>query len=88
MRSLKRNLCHVASSHLLQVNEKEYNFDFADEELGQAPAVVNFCRREQGIIVKKGNPKGITGVKDFGEKGIRIVNRPEEPEHVFCLTVN
>ena len=77
LKSLKRNLCHIASSHLLQENEKEYNFDFADEELGQVPAVVNFCRREQGIIVKKGNPKGITGVKDLKEKGLRIVNRPE-----------
>jgi putative molybdopterin biosynthesis protein len=77
LRALKRNLCHIASSHLLQENEKEYNFDFADEELGQVPAVVNFCRREQGIIVKKGNPKGITGVKDLKEKGLRIVNRPE-----------
>ncbi len=76
LKSLKRNLCHIASSHLLQENEKEYNFDFADEELGQAPAVVNFCRREQGIIVKKGNPKGITGIRDLKEKGARIVNRP------------
>lgn len=76
LRSLKRNLCHISSSHLLQDNETEYNFDFAHEELGQIPAVVNFCRREQGIIVKKGNPKGISGVKDLKEKGLRIVNRP------------
>ena len=77
LKSLKRNLCHIASSHLLQENEREYNFDFADEELGQVPALVNFCRREQGIVIKKGNPKGITGLQDLKEKGIKIVNRPE-----------
>ena len=76
LKTLKRNLCHIASSHLLQENEKEYNFDFANEELGQVPAVVNFCRREQGILIPKGNPRGISGVADIREKGLRIVNRP------------
>jgi len=47
----------MASSHLLQENEEEYNFGFAEEELGQLSAVINFCRREQGIIIAKGNSK-------------------------------
>jgi putative molybdopterin biosynthesis protein len=76
LRALKSNLCHMASSHLLQEDEKEYNFDFARNELGQVPAVVNFSRREQGILVTHGNPKGINGIKDLAEKDIKIVNRP------------
>ncbi|MFC1841158.1 substrate-binding domain-containing protein [Thermodesulfobacteriota bacterium] len=76
LRALKRNLCHVSSSHLLQEDETEYNFDFAHEELGQVPAVVNFCRREQGILIQKGNPRGISSVEDFTKEGIKIVNRP------------
>ncbi len=76
IRTLRRNLCHIASSHLLQENEKEYNFGFAAEELEQMPAVVNFCLREQGIILAKSNPKQIHGVADLGKPGIRIVNRP------------
>ncbi len=76
IRALRRNLCHMASSHLLQENEQEYNFGFAEDELGQLPAVVNFCRREQGIILAKGNPKEIRGVADLGKPGLRIVNRP------------
>jgi len=44
-------------------------------ELDQVPAVVNFCRREQGILTAKGNPKGIHGVGDLGKTGIKIVNR-------------
>ena len=39
------------------------------------PAVVNFCRREQGILVPQGNPKKISGVADLAGPGIRIVNR-------------
>ena len=40
------------------------------------PAVVNFSRREQGLLVAAGNPKNISGVADLAESGMRIVNRP------------
>ena len=40
------------------------------------PAIVNFCKREQGILVKKGNPKKIKTVADLAQSGICIVNRP------------
>jgi putative molybdopterin biosynthesis protein len=76
IRALRQNLCHIASSHLLQENEKEYNFEFATRELEKSPAVVNFCRREQGILVQKGNPESIGGIADLARKGLNIVNRP------------
>jgi len=76
IRSLRRNLCHIASSHLLQENEQEYNFGIAEEELGQLPGMINFCKREQGLLVAKDNPEKIQGVQDLGRPGIRIVNRP------------
>lgn len=76
IRALRRNLCHIASSHLLQENGQDYNFGFAREELEQLPAVVNFCRREQGLLLAKGNPKGIQKIADLGKSGIKIVNRP------------
>jgi putative molybdopterin biosynthesis protein len=76
IRAIRRNLCHIASSHLLQENEQEYNFGFAREELGHVPGIINFCKREQGLILAKGNPKKIQGIPDLGRSGIRIVNRP------------
>ena len=33
LKALRQNLCHIASSHLLQDDEAEYNFDFATQEL-------------------------------------------------------
>lgn len=75
IRALKQNLCHMATSHLLQEDEKEYNFDFATQLLDRQPVVVNFCRRRQGLVVAKGNPKGIRMVADLAQPGIRIVNR-------------
>jgi len=75
IKSLKQGLCDIATSHLIQDDEKEYNFAFVKLEFNPPPAVVNFCRREQGILLRPGNPKGINEIADLGKKGIRIVNR-------------
>ncbi|MCF8091014.1 MAG: helix-turn-helix transcriptional regulator [Desulfotignum sp.] len=74
LKALKQNLCHIASSHLVGDND-EYNFPFLKDEMHQMPAVVNFCQREQGIVVQKGNPKQIGSVKDLCSPEITIVNR-------------
>jgi excisionase family DNA binding protein len=76
LKALRQNLCHMASSHLLQENENEYNFDFAVKELDRMPAVVNFCRREQGLLIGKKNPKKIKQVSDLARPEVRIANRP------------
>lgn len=73
--ALKKNLCHIASSHLLAENN-EYNFPVLKKEMHPLPAVVNFCLREQGILVKKGNPRKINAVEDLGRPGMKIINRP------------
>jgi putative molybdopterin biosynthesis protein len=76
LRALRRNLCHIASSHLLQENENEYNFEFVAEQFEKMPAVINFCRRQQGLLLQKGNPKNIIDINDLAREGIRIANRP------------
>lgn len=76
LQALRQNLCHIASSHLLGENGQDYNFEFASRELDYMPAVVNFCKREQGILVARGNPKNIRAISDLAQPGIRIVNRP------------
>lgn len=77
LKALRNGLCHIASSHLLQEDEEEYNFDFMQRELGgEVAAVVNFCRREQGLLVAKGNPKGIQRITDLDKPEVTIANRP------------
>jgi molybdate-binding protein len=77
LKILHDGLCHIAGSHLLQADEKEYNFDFAREKLGnEVAAVVNFCRREQGLLVAKGNPKQLQAISDLGLAGVSLANRP------------
>jgi len=76
LQALRQNFCQIASSHLLHENGYDYNFEFASQELDRMPAIVNFCKREQGILVKKGNPKKVRSIADLAQPGICIVNRP------------
>lgn len=76
LQALRQNLCHIASSHLLEEDGRDYNFEFASRELDYMPAVVNFCKREQGIMVARGNPKNINGIADLDQTDVHIVNRP------------
>jgi excisionase family DNA binding protein len=55
---------------------RDYNFGHARRELDEAPAVVNFCIREQGYLVVPGNPNAVRDAGDIVRKGLRVVNRP------------
>ncbi len=78
IQALRKNMCHIASSHLVADTDgpdKEYNFPFLEKEMKRMPAAVNFCMRQQGILVQKKNPWGIKGIQDLSQPGITIVNR-------------
>lgn len=74
LKALRMNLCHIAASHLVADNT-EYNFPFIKDEMIQAPAVVNLCHREQGLMVAPGNPEKIASIEDLEKKGLTMVNR-------------
>jgi putative molybdopterin biosynthesis protein len=75
IRALRQRFCQVATSHLMQENDEDYNFDFISHEVMPTPVVVNFCRRCQGLVVAKDNPKQIQRTEDLGRPGVRVVNR-------------
>ncbi len=74
--ALRKGICHIATAHMLQDDNSEYNFELAGSELGLMPVIINFCQREQGILLQKGNPKKIESIKDLSNSGIKIANRP------------
>ena len=76
LRALRQRSCHIGVCHLLQDDKEEYNFRFAEQEMAQAPVFINFSKREQGILIGRGNPKNITSVADLAGDGVKIVNRP------------
>ena len=76
LKALRQGTCHIAACHLLQDDNKEYNFQFADTELDRSPVFINFSKRQQGLLVAKGNPKEIFSVTDLAREDVKIVNRP------------
>jgi len=76
--ALKNGNCHIAASHLLDLETGEYNYPFIKKHFPELKAVIlNLAHREQGLIVKKGNPLGIKSLKDLAEKRVSFVNRQE-----------
>jgi putative molybdopterin biosynthesis protein len=74
--ALRDGLCHIAGSHLLDPETGEYTLPYVDRVLGDADiAIVRLVHREQGVIVAPGNPRGIAGIDDLAQPGLRYVNR-------------
>ncbi|MFZ5597085.1 MAG: molybdopterin biosynthesis protein [Bacillota bacterium] len=74
--ALKRGEAHCAGTHLLDEETGEYNVSYIKRLLpGRKMVLVNLVYREQGLIVARGNPKGITGVKDLAKEGVNYINR-------------
>lgn len=76
--ALQTRRAPVAAVHLLDPKTGEYNLPFIHEHLSKRSLVgVHLARRTQGLFVRKGNPKGIRGVKELKRAGVRFLNRQE-----------
>lgn len=74
--ALMRGDVHFAGIHLLDPATGEYNLNYLERYLSEKPwLLVNLAIREQGLIVKKGNPLGIKGLADLTRKEVRYINR-------------
>ncbi len=74
--AVRRGQTHLAGSHLLETDTGEYNFAYIERYLKTIPVrVVQLARRQQGLLVKPGNPLQIQGIEDLARPEIRFVNR-------------
>ncbi len=66
----------VAGMHLFDPASGDFNFPFLERYLpGADLLVVNLAIRQQGLIVPRGNPKGIGGIGDLVREEISCINR-------------
>ncbi len=73
---LKRGEAHLAGTHLLDNATGEYNAPFIRRyNQGQDIVLVNLAHRVQGLIIQKGNPRGVESLADLPRDGVRFVNR-------------
>ncbi len=74
--ALAQHAADVAGVHLLDVETGEYNTPFVKHLLPEEDIVlVNLAFRENGLLIARGNPKNIRGLRDLTRRGIRFINR-------------
>lgn len=74
--ALRRGEAHLAGSHLLNPETGEYNISYIRKFMPGIPVkVVALVGRDQGLIVKRGNPRGIKGLDDLTRTQVQFVNR-------------
>jgi putative molybdopterin biosynthesis protein len=74
--ALKRGEAHFAGTHLLDPETGEYNLAALQQYLPDVPVrLVKFVNREQGLMVRRGNPKGVKSLEDLTRPKVQFVNR-------------
>lgn len=74
--AVRRGEAHAAGCHLLDTETGAYNIAFMKKYFPHGGVKLIRCvGRQQGLMVQKGNPLGITGFADIAKAGLRYVNR-------------
>jgi putative molybdopterin biosynthesis protein len=74
--ALRRGEAHIAGSHLLDTKTGEYNISYIRQYMPGIPVkVVALVGRKQGLMVQRGNPKGINGLANLTDPDVRFMNR-------------
>ena len=76
--ALQQRTAHLAGSHLLDEETGDFNRGYIQHlltPLGVRVVLLGFVEREQGLIVARGNPKGIQGLADLQRPDVLFVNR-------------
>ncbi len=74
--ALKGGEAHLAGCHLLNPSSGEYNFPVVEKHFSDKNMVlINFLYRQQGLLLLRDNPLGISGMGDLTRPEIRFVNR-------------
>ncbi len=74
--AIRKGTCHMAGSHLLDTETGAYNLSYIKRYIPNMDVTVfHLVLREQGLIIKKGNPKKIQGIEDLTRDDVLFVNR-------------
>ena len=74
--ALGRGEAQLGGIHLLNESDGSYNVSYVEQYIPDGGvALIECVRRAQGLIVQKGNPLGISSVKELERSGVRYANR-------------
>lgn len=74
--ALRRGEAHLGGSHLLDPETGEFNVRYIRDYLPDTPVkLVTLVGRQQGLLVRPGNPLGIHSLEDLARPDVRFMNR-------------
>ena len=74
--SVKRGEAHMAGTHLLDPETGEYNISYIRRFVPDVPVrLVTLAGREQGLVVRRGNPKSVHSLKDLTRSDVQFIER-------------
>ena len=74
--AIRDGRCHMGGTHLLDPETGEYNVSYVQRHLQGTPVrLLTLAFREQGLMVPRGNPRGIQELSDLTRADVRLVNR-------------
>ncbi|MDR0841927.1 MAG: molybdopterin biosynthesis protein [Acidobacteriota bacterium] len=74
--AIEKGITHFSGSHLLDTQTGEYNRSYITRYIKSVPVtLVTLVHRWQGLMVVRGNPKGVHSVDDLTREGITFINR-------------
>jgi putative molybdopterin biosynthesis protein len=74
--AIKRGEAHIGGTHLLDPESGSYNIPDIQRLIPDTPVtLIHLVRREQGLIVQRGNAKNITRITDLTRSDLSFVNR-------------
>ncbi|GAB4334571.1 MAG: molybdopterin biosynthesis protein [Desulfobulbaceae bacterium] len=74
--AVREELTHLAGTHLLDPETGEYNVSYLRRYLGDMEAaLITLVHREQGFMVRPGNPKNIREIDDLLRNDVVFINR-------------
>jgi len=74
--ALKSGGAYTGGIHLLDAATGEYNLPWLKQYFPEGGvALIEGVRRQQGLLVKRGNPLGLKGFESIAREGLRYVNR-------------
>jgi len=74
--AVKKGVANLCTTHILDDQKNVYNIPVIEKYLPDREVVlVHIAKRQQGLIIRKGNPKKIAGIEDLGREDVKFINR-------------
>lgn len=74
--AFRKGITDLCTTHVLDEQEKVYNINVVKKYVPDRNwLLVNIAKRTQGLVVRKGNPKSLSGIEDIAKEDVTFVNR-------------